>query len=33
MVFDEFNIHQGVEGDYGIVDWERTCPLIKYFIF
>ena len=33
MVFDEFNIHQGIEGDYGIVDWERTYPLTKYFIF
>ena len=33
MVFDEFNVHPGVEGDYGIVDWERTYPLTKYFIF
>ena len=33
MVFDEFNIHQSTEGDYGIVDWERTYPLTKYFIF
>lgn len=33
MVFDEFNVHQGTEGDYGIVDWERTYPLTKYFIF
>ena len=33
MEFDEFNIHQGTEGDYGIVDWERTYPLTKYFIF
>lgn len=33
MVFDEFNVHQGIEGDYGIVDWERTYPLKKYFIF
>ena len=33
MVFDEFNIHQGIEGDYGIVDWERTYPLTKYFVF
>jgi len=33
MVFDEFNIHQSVEGDYGIVDWEKTYPLTKYFIF
>ena len=33
MVFDEFNIHQGYEADYGIVDWERTYPLTKYFIF
>ena len=33
MVFDEFNIHPGIEADYGIVDWERTYPLTKYFIF
>lgn len=33
MIFDEFNVHQGTEGDYGIVDWERTYPLTKYFIF
>lgn len=33
MVFDEFNVHPGIEGDYGIVDWERTYPLTKYFIF
>ena len=33
MVFDEFNVHQGIEGDYGIVDWENTYPLTKYFIF
>ena len=33
MVFDEFNIHQSTEGDYGMVDWERTYPLTKYFIF
>ena len=33
MIFDEFNIHLGYEGDYGIVDWERTYPLTKYFIF
>ena len=33
MVFDEFNVHQGIEADYGIVDWERTYPLTKYFIF
>ena len=33
MIFDEFNIHQGTEGDYGMVDWERTYPLTKYFIF
>ena len=33
MIFDEFNIHQGIEGDYGIVDWERTYPLTKYFVF
>lgn len=33
MVFDEFNIHPGIEGDYGIVDWERTYPLTKYSIF
>lgn len=33
MVFDEFNIHQGIEGDYGLIDWERTYPLTKYFIF
>ena len=33
MVFDEFNIHPGIEGDYGLVDWERTYPLTKYFIF
>ena len=33
MVFDEFNVHQGVEGDYGIVDWEQTYPLTKYFVF
>lgn len=33
MVFDEFNVHQGYEPDYGIVDWERTYPLTKYFMF
>jgi para-nitrobenzyl esterase len=33
MVFDEFNVHQGYEPDYGIVDWERTYPLTKYFVF
>ena len=33
MVFDEFNVHAGTEGDYGIVDWERTYPLTKYYIF
>lgn len=33
MVFDEFNIHQGIEADYGLVDWDRTYPLTKYFIF
>ena len=33
MVFDEFHVHQGAEADYGIVDWERTYPLTKYFIF
>lgn len=33
MVFDEFNVHQSFEGDYGIVDWERTYPLTKYFTF
>ncbi len=33
MVFDEFNIHPGIEGDYGLVDWERTYPLTKYYIF
>ena len=33
MVFDEFNVHQANEGDYGIVDWERTFPLTKYYIF
>ena len=33
MVFGEFNIRQDTEGDYGIVDWERTYPLTKYFIF
>jgi len=33
MIFDEFNIHQSTEGDYGIVDWERTYPLTKYYIF
>ena len=33
MVFDEFNVHQSTEADYGIVDWERTYPLTKYFIF
>ncbi|MBR3245292.1 MAG: carboxylesterase family protein, partial [Parasporobacterium sp.] len=33
MVFDEFYIHPSVEGDYGIVDWERTYPLTKYYMF
>lgn len=33
MVFDEFNVHPGFEGDYGIVDWVNTYPLTKYFIF
>ena len=33
MVFDEFNIHPDIEGNYGIVDWERTYPLTKYYIF
>ena len=33
MVFDEFCVHQGIEGDYGIVDWERTYPLTKYYVF
>ena len=33
MVFNEFNVYQGVEGDFGIVDWDRTYPLTKYFVF
>ncbi len=33
MIFDEFNVRQSTEGDYGIVDWERAYPLTKYFIF
>ena len=33
MVFDEFNVHQAIEEDYGIVDWDRTYPLTKYYIF
>ena len=33
MVFDEFNVHPSTEARYGLVDWELTYPLTKYFIF
>ena len=32
MVFDEFDIHPAKEADVKIVDWERTYPLIKYYV-
>ena len=33
MVLDEFDIHPEKESQRKIVDWERTYPLIKYYIF
>lgn len=33
MVFDEFDIHASTEGEYRILDWERTYPLTKYYTF
>ena len=33
MVFDEFNIHPAKESEVGIVDWERTYFLTKYYAF
>lgn len=32
MVLDEFNIHQEKESALKIVDWERTYPLVKYYM-
>ncbi len=32
MVFDEFDIHPAKEANVKIVDWERTYPLIKYYV-
>ncbi len=31
MVFDEFDIHPAKERDLGILDWERTYFLTKYY--
>ena len=31
MVFDEFDIHPAKESEVGIVDWERTYFLTKYY--
>ena len=33
MVFDEFDIHPAKESEVGIVDWERTYFLTKYYAF
>ena len=32
MVFDEFDIHPAKEANVKIDDWERTYPLIKYYV-
>ena len=32
MVFDEFDIHPAKESEVGIVDWERTYFLSKYYV-
>lgn len=31
MVFDEFDIHPAAESEVGIVDWDRTYPMTKYY--
>ena len=33
MVFDEFDIHPSIEGEYKILDWERCYPQTKYYTF
>ena len=33
MIFDEFNIHPEKESERGIVDWDRTYFLTKYYCF
>ena len=33
MVFDEFDIHPEKEAERKIVDWDRTYPLTKYYLF
>lgn len=32
MVFDEFDIHPARESEVGVVDWERTYFLTKYYM-
>jgi len=32
MVFDEFDIHVEHEAERKVVDWERCCPLTKYYV-
>ncbi len=31
MIFDEFDIHPEKESERGIIDWDRTYFLIKYY--
>ena len=33
MIFDEFDIHPEKESERGIVDWDRTYFLTKYYYF
>jgi para-nitrobenzyl esterase len=33
MIFDEFDIHPEKESERGIVDWDRTYFLTKYYCF
>jgi para-nitrobenzyl esterase len=33
MVFDEFNIHPEKESKRKILDWDRTYPLTKYYLY
>ena len=33
MIFDEFDIHPEKESERGIIDWDRTYFLTKYYCF
>ncbi len=33
MILDEFNIHAEKESEKKIVDWDRTYPLTKYYLY